>query len=59
VRCGLPNDVPGTSFDNEGVCGTCRDYDRIKAQAQAWFRTPDDLVALRDRARAERRGRRR
>lgn len=56
VRCGLPSDVPGTTFDGEGVCGTCHDYDRIKAQAQAWFRTTDDLIALRDRARAERRG---
>ena len=56
-RCGLPSDVPGTTFDADGVCGTCHDYERIKTQAQAWFRTPDDLLALRNRARAERRGR--
>lgn len=57
VRCGLPTDVPGTVLDEAGVCGTCHDHDRIKEQAAVWFRTPDDLLALRDRARSRRSGR--
>ena len=56
IRCGLPGNVPGTSFDRDGVCGTCHDYDRIAPQAEAWFRQPDDLIDLRDRARARRTG---
>lgn len=57
LRCGLASDVPGVTFDDAGVCGSCRDYDRIKDQAAAYFRTPEDLVAVRGRARATRTGR--
>ncbi len=52
VRCGLPSNVPGIDFDGDGVCATCHSYDRIKDQAAAYFRTTDDLRAIRDRARA-------
>ncbi len=57
TRCGLPDNVPGTTFDAEGVCGTCHQYEAIKDQAQRWFRSPQDLIALRDRARDTRTGR--
>ncbi len=56
VTCGLPSNVPGVEFDDAGVCGTCHSYDRIKDQAAAYFRTPDDLRAVRDEARAARTG---
>ena len=42
-RCGLPDNVPGVRFDNEGVCETCRDYDKVRTSAQNWFKTLDDL----------------
>ncbi len=56
VRCGLASNVPDVSFDADGVCATCHEYDRVAPQAASWFRAPDDLVALRDRARARRTG---
>ena len=57
TRCGLASNVPGTSFGDDGVCNVCRDYDRVAPQAAAWFRTPEDLLAKRDDARARRSGR--
>lgn len=56
VRCGLPSNVPGTSFDDDGVCSSCHDHDRVKVQAASWFRTLDDLRAVRSEARASRTG---
>ncbi len=56
VRCGLPDNIPGVGFDEAGVCDTCHDYDRVAPVAESWFRTPDDLAAIRDRARERRTG---
>jgi amino acid adenylation domain-containing protein len=56
VRCGLPSNVPNVSFNAEGICHSCRDYDRVAPQAEAWFRTVSDLAAKRDAARARRTG---
>jgi amino acid adenylation domain-containing protein len=53
-RCGLPSNVPGVRFDDQGVCDTCRLYDRIAPVVASWFRTPEELLAIRDRARATR-----
>lgn len=55
-RCGLPSNVPGASFDTEGTCATCHDYDRIKERSASYFGDVGDLVAWRDRAQAERSG---
>jgi amino acid adenylation domain-containing protein len=57
VRCGLPDNVPGSSFDDDGVCSTCHSYEAIRHQADAWFRGQDDLLALKTKARADRTGR--
>jgi amino acid adenylation domain-containing protein len=56
-RCGLGSDVPGVGFDDEGVCSVCRDYERVRVQAEHYFGTEDDLRAALDRARRRRRGR--
>lgn len=49
VRCGLGDDVPGIEIDGEGLCTTCRDFDRIEPQTRSWFRDGDDLdEALQD-----------
>ena len=54
VRCGMPSDVPGITFDEALVCSTCHDFDRVEPQAESWFRTVDDLrdeiAAVRARA---------
>ncbi|MEZ5231000.1 MAG: AMP-binding protein, partial [Acidimicrobiales bacterium] len=57
VRCGLSSRVPSTTFDANGVCNVCHSHDRVKVAAASYFGTRDDLVAIRDRARAERTGR--
>src|SRR5690606_249846 len=49
-RCGLGSDVPGVALDAEGICSTCHAYDRVRAQAEQWFRTPADLRARLDDA---------
>ena len=53
VRCGLPDNVPGVSFDDVGVCQSCHAFDRVAPAAASWFRTPDDLVAKLAQVRAE------
>src|SRR5690606_17665985 len=55
-RCGLGSDVPGVALDGEGICSPCHAYDRVRAQAEQWFRTPADLRERLDAARRRRRG---
>ena len=55
-RCGLASNVPGITIDNDGVCNTCHDYDRVAPQAEAWFRTTQDLQAKLAEAQAKRTG---
>ena len=56
VKCGLPSNVPGATFNDLGVCGTCESYEQIRAQAEVYFKTPDDLRAELHRARAQKTG---
>ncbi|MCC6436795.1 MAG: amino acid adenylation domain-containing protein [Acidimicrobiales bacterium] len=56
-RCGIGSDVPGIAFDGEGICSACRDYDAVREQAQQYFGTVEDLLAIGRRARGARRGR--
>ncbi|MEM9463903.1 MAG: AMP-binding protein [Actinomycetota bacterium] len=56
TRCGLADNVPGVVFDDLGVCDRCHAYDTIAPQAEAYFRTLDDLAIIRDRAKLERTG---
>lgn len=51
--CGLPSNVPGVPFDDDGVCQTCRHYDKVKDQAKSYFRTIDDLRSELDAATAK------
>ena len=39
ARCGLASNYPGVSFDDAGVCNTCRSYESFKGKAQAYFKT--------------------
>src|SRR5206468_5122732 len=40
-RCGVASNLPGTTFDAEGVCNLCRAYETYAAKAQAYFQTPE------------------
>ncbi len=56
TRCGLPTNVPGTTFDLDGVCNVCHDFDRVAPQTTSYFKTPDDLRAKQADARSKRTG---
>ncbi len=43
--CGLPTNVPGVDFADDGLCSTCSHYEQVKDQADVYFRTVDDLKA--------------
>jgi amino acid adenylation domain-containing protein len=46
TRCGLASNIPGTSYDAEGVCNVCRGYDTYVEKAEAYFKTADELKAI-------------
>jgi len=46
ARCGLASNMPGTTYDADGVCNICRAYDSYVEQAQAYFKTKDEFNAL-------------
>ena len=57
LRCGIVSNVPGVTIAADGICSTCRSFDAIRQQAQAYFGTLDDLAAIFRQADAARRGR--
>jgi len=48
VRCGLPSNYPRAVIADDGVCSVCHSYDAIKDNAQAYFKTMDDLRRIFD-----------
>lgn len=56
TRCGLPSNVPGTVFDDAGVCQMCHAYDRVAPITESWFKTRDDLAAWAEEAHRRRTG---
>lgn len=55
-RCGLDSNVPGTTFDETGICNLCRAFDTYADKAQAYFRSPEDLQTLIAEMQANRKG---
>ena len=53
ILCGLPSNYPHVSFDDQGVCNLCRDFDRFRDDVFQYFKTMDDLHLLVDKAKAE------
>lgn len=45
LTCGLPDNVPNVTFDADGICAVCRDFEQIVAQTESWFKTPQDMQA--------------
>ncbi|MDE1147117.1 MAG: amino acid adenylation domain-containing protein [Azospirillaceae bacterium] len=56
ARCGLPSNYPGVSFDGEGVCNHCHNFEFYRDKAKAYFRPMDDLSGLFAEAKARSRG---
>jgi len=57
MRCGLASNYPGLRFDADGVCDTCQAYAANRQRVAGYFRTPADLEAVFERARARGLGR--
>ena len=45
-RCGMPSNHPDVRLNHDQVCNLCVAFDEFGDQAQAYFKTPDDLVSL-------------
>ncbi len=45
-RCGLSSEYPQTTFDEEGVCNTCRSFDGYRDRAMEFFSSMDELQQL-------------
>jgi amino acid adenylation domain-containing protein len=46
TRCGVASNLPGTTFDAEGVCNLCRAYETYADKAEAYFKTPEEFKIL-------------
>jgi len=56
TRCGLASNMPGTTFDESGVCNLCRAYETYAEKAEAYFKTPDELKLIVAEMKANRAG---
>ena len=56
TQCGLPGNYPAVTFDAAGVCNTCREFNVLKDRFEPYFKTPEDLQLIIDRAKQEKTG---
>jgi acyl-CoA synthetase (AMP-forming)/AMP-acid ligase II len=56
VRCALPSNYPGVSYDDSGCCNVCREYDRYQGRAKSYFRSMEELGGIFAEAKAAREG---
>jgi len=49
-KCGISSEYPGASFDDAQVCNICLAHDRIREEAQAYFRPYPELRTELDNA---------
>jgi amino acid adenylation domain-containing protein len=56
TRCALPSNYPGVTYDSDGLCHVCRDYDRYKDQAASYFGSMAELRQIFVEAKATRQG---
>ncbi|MCP5106441.1 MAG: amino acid adenylation domain-containing protein, partial [bacterium] len=45
-RCLLPDNYPEIHLDDEGVCNTCREFERYKDEVNNYFKTGEDFEQL-------------
>jgi amino acid adenylation domain-containing protein len=56
ARCGLSSEYPDVSFDAQGVCNLCTEFDTYRDKAQVYFSDMGRLQELLDDARERRTG---
>jgi amino acid adenylation domain-containing protein len=52
ARCGLASNYPGVTFDGDGVCNICREYDSYRDRARQYFKEMGELRAVAERLKA-------
>ncbi len=45
-KCGLEENVPGSSFAEDDLCGVCAEFEDYKNRANAYFRSEPELAQL-------------
>ncbi|MEN8220810.1 MAG: amino acid adenylation domain-containing protein, partial [Pseudomonadota bacterium] len=48
TKCGLPSNAPGITFDTDGVCNVCFNFDVSKEKYLKYFQTMKDLQTIFD-----------
>jgi acyl-coenzyme A synthetase/AMP-(fatty) acid ligase len=46
TSCGLPSNYPSITYNEEGVCSLCQNFDHYQAQVAHYFRSLNDLKEL-------------
>jgi hypothetical protein len=46
TRCIISENVPGTSFNKDGLCNVCQDFEKNHERYNGYFKTKEDLVHL-------------
>ena len=46
TKCLLPENYPGISFDQQGVCNICNEFEEYKEQIDSYFRTEEDFLPV-------------
>ncbi len=46
TKCGLPATYPSATFNEEGVCQLCLNFEEYQRRAKRYFRTMDDLKGV-------------
>jgi len=56
TRCGVASNLPGTTYDGDGVCNLCIAYQAYADKAEAYFRTPAEFKGVMELMKAGRTG---
>lgn len=46
TRCMLTSRYPGLTFDGDGVCSVCREYESYKSKSDQYFKANDDFLNM-------------
>ncbi|MEO1132516.1 MAG: amino acid adenylation domain-containing protein [Cyanobacteria bacterium J06639_1] len=49
-KCGLASNYPGVTYNAHGVCNFCQSYETYQSRTENYFKTPEELRHILDRA---------
>lgn len=56
TQCGLASNYPGTTFNSQGVCNVCQSYESYRSRTEKYFKTPNELSQILERAQQRKSG---